>query len=195
MPNNLTDVEENRLLDLSLLNTDKLALMSATGSDSSAGTEVTGGSYARQTLTFGAAASGSKANSASLTFSSMPATDVQGWAIYDTAGTGRKWYGVFNPKTGTAQATGDTITSATHGYADGSKVVFQSGYAPAGLTAGTTYFVRDSATNTFKVAATLGGSAIDITANSTLVVVGKVYEYPSGAAATVAIGDVVCSMS
>jgi hypothetical protein len=34
---------------------------------------------------------------------------------------------------------------------------------PGGLSLNTTYWVRDSSTNTFKLAATSGGSAIDIT--------------------------------
>lgn len=195
MTNNLTDTEENRLLDLSLLNTDKMALMSVLGSDSAAGTEVTGGSYARQTLTFAAATGGSKATSAALNFASMPATDVQGWAIYDAAGTSRKWYGMFSPKTATAQAIGDTITATAHGYVDGTKVVFLTGYVPSGLVANTTYYVRDSLSNTFKVSATLGGSAVDITADTASVVVGKVLEVVSGAAVAIASGDVICTLS
>jgi hypothetical protein len=35
---------------------------------------------------------------------------------------------------------------------------------PTGLSEGTIYYVVSSATNTFKVSATLGGSAVDITA-------------------------------
>ena len=166
---NLTDTEEARLLDLSLLNTDKLALMAVLGSDSAAGTEVTGGSYARQTLTLAAASTTggatSKATSTLTSFTSMPATDVQGWAVYDSAGTGRKWYGLWSPKTGTASATGDTVTSTAHGYTNGQKIVFQSGYTPAGLAANTTYFVVNATTDTFQVAATSGGTAIDITAD------------------------------
>lgn len=195
MPNNLTDTEENRLLDLSLLNTDKMALMSVLGSDSTAGTEVAGGSYARQTVTWAAAASGSKANSAAVNFSSMPAVDVQGWAIYDSAGTSRKWYGLFSPKTATAQASGDTITATAHGYADGTKVVFLTGYAPSGLSANVTYFVRDSAANTFKVSATLGGAALDVTSDTAGVVVGEVLEVASGASVTIATGNASCSLS
>lgn len=171
---NLTDYEENRLLDLSALGTDKLHLMSTLGTESAAGTEVVGGSYAAQTLTFAAAAAGSKATSAALTFTSMPATDVQGWVIKDSAGTNRKWYGLWSPKSGTAQATGDTITATAHGYANTQKVVFQIGYAPTGLAANTTYFVVGSAANTFQVAATSGGVAIDITADSALCQFGVV---------------------
>lgn len=62
------------------------------------------------------------------------------------------------------QIAGDTITSPAHGFPDNSRVVFTStGTVPAGLTAGTTYYVVSTATNTFQVSATLGGAAIDIT--------------------------------
>jgi hypothetical protein len=41
--------------------------------------------------------------------------------------------------------------------------VFMNGTAPTGLTEGTHYFVINAATDTFKVSATSGGAAIDIT--------------------------------
>lgn len=62
------------------------------------------------------------------------------------------------------QTAGNTITSAAHGFPNNSRVVFTStDTVPAGLTSGTTYYVVSTATNTFQVSATLGGSAIDIT--------------------------------
>jgi hypothetical protein len=61
-------------------------------------------------------------------------------------------------------AATDVITSAAHGRQDGDKVhVASSGTLPAPLSAGTTYFVRDATTNTFKLALSSGGSAIDLT--------------------------------
>lgn len=58
----------------------------------------------------------------------------------------------------------DIFTSASHGFPNGSRVVFTStGTVPGGLTSGTTYYVVGTATNTFQVSATLGGSAVDIT--------------------------------
>lgn len=192
---NMTDYEENRILDLSWLTTDKLALMQVLGTESTTGTEVTGGSYARQTTSgLAAAASGSKATNAAITYTGMPATDCQGWAIFDTGGTNRKWYGLWDRKTGTAQATGDTITSTAHGYAADQKVVFLSGYAPAGLSANTTYFVRDVTTDTFKLAATAGGSAIDVTADSTLVKFGVVKSFNASDTFTIASGNATLSL-
>ncbi len=71
-----------------------VALVTAAGDDATAGTEVTGGSYARQTLTVGSASGGAVSNSADLVFSDMPACTVVGWEIWDSAGSPvRWWYG------------------------------------------------------------------------------------------------------
>ena len=72
----------------------KVALVTANGSDTAAGTEVTGGSYTRQNLTVGAASSGATSNSADLVFTGMPAATVVGIEIWDNAVTPvRLWYG------------------------------------------------------------------------------------------------------
>ena len=64
------------------------------GQDSAAGTEVTGGSYARKNLTVAAAVSGATSNSADLVWTGMPAATVVGVEIWDSAGTPvRLWYG------------------------------------------------------------------------------------------------------
>lgn len=62
-------------------------------------------------------------------------------------------------------ATTDVITAAAHGLSNGMTIeVYNIGGAlPTGLSAGTTYFVRDAAADTFKVALTAGGGAVDIT--------------------------------
>lgn len=66
--------------------------------------------------------------------------------------------------TGDVNAGTDTITITSHGLTNGDPVQFSStGTLPAGLSAGTTYYVINSATNTFKVSATSGGGAVDIT--------------------------------
>lgn len=97
----MTNTAENKALDflMGLAPADpttpmKVALVTANGSDTAAGTEVTGGSYARQTLTVGAAASGATSNSADITFAGMPACTVVGVEIWDSAGSPvRLWYG------------------------------------------------------------------------------------------------------
>lgn len=72
----------------------KVALVTANGSDSAAGTEVTGGSYARQSLSVAAAVSGATSNSADVVFTGMPAATVVGVEVWDSAGSPvRLWYG------------------------------------------------------------------------------------------------------
>lgn len=69
----------------------------------------------------------------------------------------------------TAVAATDVLTEVGNSLADGNSVrVSNSGGAlPAPLAANTTYFVRDKSGDTFKLAATLGGAAIDITTDGT----------------------------
>jgi len=98
---NLTNTGENRALDW-LMGTAttapttplKVALVTANGSDTTAGTEVAGGSYARKNLTVAAATNGATSNSADLVWTGMPAATVVGVEVWDSAGTPvRLWYG------------------------------------------------------------------------------------------------------
>ena len=61
--------------------------------------------------------------------------------------------------------TSNVITFTAHGYTDGTKVTYNAGggTALAGLVDGTEYFIRDKADDTFKLAATSGGTAIVLT--------------------------------
>jgi hypothetical protein len=98
---NLTNTAENRALDWinGLTATApttplKVALVTANGDDATAGTEVTGGTYARQNLSVAAAVNGATSNSADLVWTGMPAATVVGVEIWDSAGTPvRLWYG------------------------------------------------------------------------------------------------------
>ena len=119
MADNLPDTIENQLLD-ALVGTSaytvttpiKLALVTANGSDSAAGTEVTGGSYARQTIAFDAASSGSIANNAAISFTGMPACTVVGIEIYDSAGSPKRL--AYGPLTASRTVTaGDTVQFAS----------------------------------------------------------------------------------
>lgn len=65
----------------------------------------------------------------------------------------------------TATASSDTITSSGHGLANGT-LVSLSGFSGTGVTEGE-YFVISTATNTFQIANTSGGSAVAITADAT----------------------------
>ncbi|GGW81028.1 phage tail fiber protein [Streptomyces griseoloalbus] len=101
MADNLTNTGENRALDfiLGLASTAptaplQVALVTANGDETTAGTEVTGGSYARQDLSVAAAVNGATSNSADLVWTNMPAATVVGVEIWDSAGVpARLWYG------------------------------------------------------------------------------------------------------
>lgn len=71
-------------------------------------------------------------------------------------------------RSSTVTIAGDDVTWPAHGLANGSSVKFEStGSLPTGLTAGTVYYVVDSAADTFAVAATPGGAAITTTGAGT----------------------------
>lgn len=111
--------ESNRLLDASFGKTAfvapttpmKLALVTVIGTDSAAGTEVTGGSYARQDLEMNAAGSKQIVNTNTETFTNMPGVTVVGVDIYDSAGTPRRaWYGPLT--TSRTLTAGDSLSFA-----------------------------------------------------------------------------------
>ena len=83
-----------------------VGLLTAAASDSSAGTEVTGGSYARQSVvaslanmagtqsagstTASSGTGGTTSNNGTLTFASMPACTLVGFAVYDASSGGNQ---------------------------------------------------------------------------------------------------------
>lgn len=69
-----------------------LALYTTNPSIADTGTEVTGGSYARQLLSFANASGGAKASNTSETFTSMPACTVTHWGIRDASSGGNLLY-------------------------------------------------------------------------------------------------------
>jgi hypothetical protein len=116
---NLTDTAENLAMDW-LMGTGtptrpttplKLALMTTGGSDSANGTEVTGGSYVRQTLTVGASAGGAVANTADVTFAGMPACTVVATEVWNSDGTVRIWQGPLAASK--SPGSGDTVKFLT----------------------------------------------------------------------------------
>ena len=99
MAGSASDYLENKLIDHSLGTTTftkpttvYAALYTVAPSDSSAGTEVTGGSYARKTVTFGAASSGSASNNANVDFDGMPSCTVVAVAILNDPTAGNLLY-------------------------------------------------------------------------------------------------------
>jgi len=75
-----------------------------------------------------------------------------------------KWYSTSSGEF-TADNTTDTLTDTAHGLANGTQVRLTSSASdlPAGFDPDTTYFVVNAATDTFQLAATSGGDAIDLT--------------------------------
>lgn len=160
-----TDAAKNAMLDAEpsthlSLHTD----WSATGLN-----ELTGGSpaYARKAATWNAAASASAALTAAVTFDVPGGTTVRYVGRW-TALTGGTFLGMSalngTEKEFSVDLTANTIKQVAHGYSNGDQVVFLGGAPPGGLTEGTTYFVVSATTDTYQVAATSGGTAIDLTA-------------------------------
>ena len=120
---NVDQAEAKRLLDASFgvatftapTTPMKLALSTAATSSTSAGTEVTGGSYARQTFTPRAASNsgslGGTTNNGIISFTNMPAATVSDGNIYDSNATPRRcWYGALSVSRTTS--AGDTLSFA-----------------------------------------------------------------------------------
>jgi hypothetical protein len=148
------------------------------GTSTNAGAgEATGGSpaYARQAVTWGAAASGQKSNTGALTFD-VPAGTYAFFTYFNASSGNTSNYRGYAPFGGAtkgfaevnaAGVTGDIIYSSAHGLANGDRVMVFNVFAeslPTGLTEGTVYFVVGATTDSFQVSATSGGAAVDITA-------------------------------
>lgn len=143
-----------------------------------ASTEATGGSpaYARQAVTWGAAASGVKQNTGALTFD-VPAGTYAYFLLMNASTGNTSNYRGYIPFGGASALKGfasidttltnDQFLSPGHGMADNDRVIIYNVFGDtisSGLTEGTVYYVVNSATNTFKVSTTQGGAAVDITA-------------------------------
>jgi len=81
--------------------------------------------------------------------------------LYDVIGL---TYGIGTGIIATTNDTTDIFTKADHGLLNGAVLrLTSSGTLPTGLSLGTDYFVINTATNTFQVSTTLGGSAVNLT--------------------------------
>jgi len=116
---NLTNYLESKLIDHFLGTTTYtkpsavyVALFTVTPGEAAGGTEVTGGSYARQAATFGAASSGSTTNSTNIDFAGMPAATTVAIGIFDASTSGNMLlYGALT--TNKTTDAGDTLRIAT----------------------------------------------------------------------------------
>lgn len=83
----------------------------------------------------------------------------------------------------TVDTSTDVFTSAAHGMANNDPFEFATGTPPGGTSLGVVYFVRDVTADTFKVAATPGGAAINITSAAS----GGCFLYKRNGAKTVGV--------
>ena len=68
----------------------------------------------------------------------------------------------------------DTFTLTGHNLADGDVVLMSTVTTTTGITAGTSYYVRDTTATTFKVAAAPGGAAIDLLTGAGTAILTKI---------------------
>lgn len=119
MAGNLTNYLENKLIDHFLGTTTYtkpaavyIGLFTVAPSDAGGGTEVTGGSYARQAATFSAASSGATSNDSNVDFTGMPAATTVAIGIFDASTSGNMLlYGTLT--TNKTTDAGDTLRIAT----------------------------------------------------------------------------------
>jgi hypothetical protein len=139
--------------------------------------EMAGGSYARQSATFGAAAGGVSSNSGVVSFTGLPAAPAPGviaWSMWDAVTAGNcimtHWLtdvgALLKPFTVVDTAT-DLFLAPAHGYVNGDIVSLSTEIGataiPAGVVVDTLYFIVNTATDSFQLALTSGGAAINIT--------------------------------
>ncbi len=116
------------------------------------------------TSTISVAAASGEVSVGGTTNLAIPAGNTVRWIVYWKASAPRcQAPNGGLPKEFVVTPTTDTVQSPAHGWSDTQPVVFYGATPPAPLVAGTVYYVRDSATDSFKVAATAGGAAIDLT--------------------------------
>jgi hypothetical protein len=135
-------------------------------------TEVLGGTYARQPITWGAASGGTRSNSAQIAIPIPAGVTVSCVGIWDalTAGASQSFHQIGSSLRGASTVTAaDVFTSVGHGLTADARVFVTAvgGDAlPAGLSATTLYFVRATGltADAFTLSTTSGGAAVDVTA-------------------------------
>lgn len=96
-------------LNLIKNDTPYMALYTTNPTAADTGTEVTGGGYSRQAITFGSITGGSMSNTVAVTFASLPNATVTHFGIRDASTSGDlKTYGALNASG--AVIAGDQIT-------------------------------------------------------------------------------------
>lgn len=88
---------QNEVLNSIKTDTPFLALYTSSPNAGGGGTEVTGGSYSRKAITYGAITAGSMSNSALITYAGLPSATITHYAVLDAATGGNlKGYGALN---------------------------------------------------------------------------------------------------
>lgn len=132
--------------------------------------EVSGGAYARQTITMGAASARQRVSSGTPTIPIPAATTVEFISLWDSLTVGVFEHMTPLGSTGLINYSvddgNDTIESPAHGLVNDQQVVFMGDTPPGGLTEGTLYWVVTATTDDFQVAATMAGAAITLTSAS-----------------------------
>jgi hypothetical protein len=145
-----------------------------TGTNAAA-TEATGGSpaYARQAVTWGTPASGQVSNTGILTFD-VPAGTYGFLTFWNASSGNTNNYRGYAPLNGSVKGfgsvdatdlTNNTIQSVAHGLVNTDRVIFYNVFAestPTTIVEGAAYFVVGSAADSFQIALTSGGAAIDL---------------------------------
>lgn len=149
-----------------------VALFSASPTDAGGGTELSGGAYARVSVTNNTTnwpAGNPKSNGTSITYAQATVDWLRAhsWATFDalSAGNMLDW----GPLCGTVRTavvndvTADTFFAPSHGYANDTVLrVFThpQNALPSPLALDTRYYVANTATDTFKLSTAAGGGSI-----------------------------------
>lgn len=170
----------NKLLNHVLLNTSYtspgtsvyVGLYTAAPNAGGGGSEVSGGSYARVqndgTSDWTTPASGSTNNSVAINFPTATGNwgTVNSFGIFDASSSGNLLFWSFlvsSPYLFTGLSSTSINTAPGSAFSNGDTVIVEGNALPTGYTADTIYYVVSASSDTFKLSATSGGSAITIT--------------------------------
>lgn len=91
---------------------------------------------------------------------STNSTERQTRGLFEAISTNSQDFKSAELPTATGSSSDDVIASTAHGLSDGDKVQFTALTGGTGISLNTTYYVINSATNTFQISTTSGGSAV-----------------------------------
>lgn len=164
MANFLSNVALNQMLTTLAGQFDQVSLHTAYSA--SGANEVTGGSYARQNITWNSAASGALDSSNAPSFSVPSGNTIRFIGFWETGASPDVFQGMVpNQQTGDlvprrfiVDTGNNQIQMPAHGLAIDDAVVFVGGTPPSSLVEGTVYYVVDVQTDAFGVQASQAGS-------------------------------------